>query len=185
MVFAGPSSPASIDSDTKIVGKTGSCPLLPRMVFAGPSSPASTNSDTKSGGMVSSSFLFAGPSSPASTDSDNTSAGMMEDPADSIKGKANEVEIEIPSVSGAIHDHPTPPRPYDLVCAFSKLENDEAASNRRLKSLTKLCGLMILYMTVTFVDVVGGIQANSLAVLADAGHLLAHIFGLSFSLFAV
>ncbi|KAL3750590.1 hypothetical protein ACJRO7_011568 [Eucalyptus globulus] len=101
----------------------------------------------------------------------------MEDPADSIKGKGNEVEIEIPSVSGAIHDHPTPPRPYDLVCAFSKLENDEAASNRRLKSLTKLCGLMILYMTVMFIDVVGGIQANSLAVLANAGHLLTHIFG--------
>ncbi|KAK3442065.1 hypothetical protein EUGRSUZ_B02300 [Eucalyptus grandis] len=109
----------------------------------------------------------------------------MEDVADSVKGKANEVEIEISSVSGAIHDHPTPPRPCDLVCAFSNLENDEEASNRRSKSLTKLCGLMIVYMIVMFVEVVGGIKANSLAVLADAGHLLTDIVGLSVSLFAV
>ncbi|KAF8026317.1 hypothetical protein BT93_F2951 [Corymbia citriodora subsp. variegata] len=50
MVFAGPSSPASTDSDTESVGKTGFCPLFPRMVFSGPFSPASTDSDTKSGG---------------------------------------------------------------------------------------------------------------------------------------
>lgn len=109
----------------------------------------------------------------------------MEDPADSVKGKANQVEIEISFVSGAIHDHPTPLRPCDLVCAFSKLENDEEASNRRSKSLTKLCGLMILYMIVMLVEVVGGIKANSLAVLTDAGHLLTDIVGLSVSLFAV
>ncbi|XP_030537615.1 metal tolerance protein B isoform X2 [Rhodamnia argentea] len=109
----------------------------------------------------------------------------MEDPADSVKGRANQVEIEISYVSEAIHDHPTPPRPCHLLCAFSKLENDEEASNRRLKSLTKLCGLMILYMVVMLVEVVGGIKANSLAVLADAGHLLTDVVGLSVSLFAV
>ncbi|KAI3423689.1 uncharacterized protein J3R85_010902 [Psidium guajava] len=109
----------------------------------------------------------------------------MEDPAHSVKGKANQVEIEISCVPGAIHDHPTPLRPCDLVCAFSKLENDEEACTRRSKSLTKLCGLMILYMIVMIVEVVGGIKANSLAVLADAGHLLTDIVGLSVSLFAV
>lgn len=109
----------------------------------------------------------------------------MEDPADPVKGNANQVEIEISHVSRAVHDHPTPPRPCDLVCAFSKLENDEEAYNRRSKSLTKLCGLMILYMIVMLVEVVGGIKANSLAVLADAGHLLTDIVGLSVSLFAV
>ncbi|KAF8018881.1 hypothetical protein BT93_H3695 [Corymbia citriodora subsp. variegata] len=109
----------------------------------------------------------------------------MEDLADSIEGKANQVEIEISCVSGAIHDHPTPLQPCDLVCAFSKLDNDEEASNRRSKSLRKLCGLMILYMIVMLVEVIGGIKANSLAVLADAGHLLTDIVGLSVSLFAV
>ncbi|KAI6690656.1 hypothetical protein NL676_027484 [Syzygium grande] len=50
MVFAGPSSPASTDSDTESVGKAAFCPIFPGMVSAGPSSPASTDSGTETGG---------------------------------------------------------------------------------------------------------------------------------------
>ncbi|KAF8038356.1 hypothetical protein BT93_B1017 [Corymbia citriodora subsp. variegata] len=50
MVFAGPISPSSSDSDTESVGKTVSCPLFPRGVLSGPFSSANTDSDSKNGG---------------------------------------------------------------------------------------------------------------------------------------
>ncbi|KAF8026312.1 hypothetical protein BT93_F2949 [Corymbia citriodora subsp. variegata] len=50
MVFAGPVSPSSRDSDAESVGKTVSCLLVPRKVFSSPFSTANTDLDIKGGG---------------------------------------------------------------------------------------------------------------------------------------
>ncbi|KAJ6408985.1 hypothetical protein OIU84_008642 [Salix udensis] len=74
---------------------------------------------------------------------------------------------------------------YSPVCTFSKQENFTVASEERSKSATKLSGLIIFYLIVMAVEVVGGVKANSLAVITDAAHLLTDVAGFSISLFAV
>ncbi|KAJ0749209.1 putative cation efflux protein [Helianthus annuus] len=73
----------------------------------------------------------------------------------------------------------------DRCCYFSKHEQDVCDSDQRSKSTTKLWGLMFFYLIVMAVEIVGGIKANSLAVLTDAAHLLTDIGGFSISLFTV
>ncbi|KDP42195.1 hypothetical protein JCGZ_02925 [Jatropha curcas] len=71
------------------------------------------------------------------------------------------------------------------VCAFSKQENDTLESEERSKSAVKLVGLIIFYLLVMTVEIVGGLKANSLAVITDAAHLLTDVAGFCVSLFAV
>jgi zinc transporter 2 len=71
------------------------------------------------------------------------------------------------------------------VCIFPKQENFTLESEERSKSATKLSGLIIFYLIVMAVEVVGGVKANSLAVITDAAHLLTDVAGFSISLFAV
>ncbi|GAV78314.1 Cation_efflux domain-containing protein [Cephalotus follicularis] len=49
----------------------------------------------------------------------------------------------------------------------------------------KLSGLIIFYLMVMVVEIVGGVKANSLAVITDAAHLLTDVAGFSISLFTV
>ena len=56
----------------------------------------------------------------------------------------------------------------------------DAAANRRRLSLT--LGIMAVYMAA---EVVGGLITNSLALLADAGHMLTDVAALGLSLFAL
>src|SRR3954467_66165 len=60
------------------------------------------------------------------------------------------------------------------------LSHDAAASNQRRL-------LVVLSLTTAYLlaEVVGGLLTGSLALLADAGHMLADVFGLSMSLAAV
>jgi cobalt-zinc-cadmium efflux system protein len=54
--------------------------------------------------------------------------------------------------------------------------------NRNLKRLAVTMGLVLLYMVA---EVVGGLLANSLALLADAGHMLSDAASLGLALFAI
>ncbi|EXC10736.1 Metal tolerance protein B [Morus notabilis] len=70
-------------------------------------------------------------------------------------------------------------------CAFSKHEHTTLESQERSESATKLGGLIVFYLLVMLVEIVGGLKANSLAVITDAGHLLTDVAGFAISLFSV
>ncbi|CAK7331410.1 unnamed protein product [Dovyalis caffra] len=74
---------------------------------------------------------------------------------------------------------------FSSVCTFSKQESFTVESEERSKSAMKLSGLIIFYLIVMAVEVVGGVKANSLAVITDAAHLLTDVAGFSISLFTV
>lgn len=71
------------------------------------------------------------------------------------------------------------------VCPFLEAEFSFCDAEERSKSATKLCGLIFFYLIVMIIEIVGGLKANSLAVLTDAAHLLSDIAGFSISLFTV
>jgi len=97
-----------------------------------------------------------------------------------------QLEIEIPVVPDKIDVHPMPSKlSCKSLCAFSKQENSTLESEQRSKSAIKLWGLIIFYVLVMVVEIVGGIKANSLAVITDAAHLLSDVAGFSISLFTV
>ncbi|RXH84680.1 hypothetical protein DVH24_032964 [Malus domestica] len=96
-------------------------------------------------------------------------------------------EIEIPTVSEGIDTLPVPPqlRPSSCVCVFSKNEHCSLDSKQRSKSATKLSGLVVASLLFMVVEIIGGVKANSLAVLTDAAHLLTDVIGFSIALFTV
>ncbi|TQE00462.1 hypothetical protein C1H46_013970 [Malus baccata] len=96
-------------------------------------------------------------------------------------------EIEIPIVSEGIDDLPVPPQvPRSLcVCVFSKNEHCSLDSKQRSKSATKLSVLVVASLMFMVVEMIGGVKANSLAVLTDAAHLLTDVVGFSIALFTV
>lgn len=98
----------------------------------------------------------------------------------------NSGEIEIEIVSGAPHRHDHHPLPVccDLVCPFSDREHGSSESEQRSRSVTKLFGLMVFCVIIMVIEIFGGVKANSLAILADAAHLLTDVTGLAISLFA-
>ncbi|MED6217263.1 hypothetical protein PIB30_016075 [Stylosanthes scabra] len=98
----------------------------------------------------------------------------------------SQLEIEIHS---AFKEPDVPPTTIksacNSVCPFSRQENSFIASRESSKSAKKLCGLIVFYAIVMLVEAIGGIKANSLAVISDAAHLLSDIGGFCISLFAV
>ncbi|XP_018507279.1 metal tolerance protein B-like [Pyrus x bretschneideri] len=96
-------------------------------------------------------------------------------------------EIEIAMVSKGIDTLPLPPqlRPSLCVCVFSKNEHCSLDSKQRSKSATKLSGLVVASLLFMVVEIIGGVKANSLAVLTDAAHLLTDVIGFSIALFTV
>lgn len=95
-------------------------------------------------------------------------------------------EIEMSIVSEKINLLSTPAQfSSNCVCAFSKQEHNTLDSEERSKLATKLSGLILFYLLVMLVEIVGGLKANSLAVITDAGHLLTDVAGFSISLFSV
>lgn len=55
----------------------------------------------------------------------------------------------------------------------------------RIVGRKRLGAAIILTVMVMIVEVVGGLLANSLALLSDAGHMLTHVFALGMSFFAI
>lgn len=70
-------------------------------------------------------------------------------------------------------------------CSFSKQEQNQMDAVQRSKTTAKLLRLMVFYAVIMVVEIVGGLKANSLAILTDAAHLLSDIAGFSISLFTV
>ncbi|KAI5576217.1 hypothetical protein BDE02_09G030100 [Populus trichocarpa] len=96
----------------------------------------------------------------------------------------NDIEMAIASKERSVL--PIEPQlTYSPLCTFSKQESFTVESEERSKSATKLSGLIILYLIVMAVEVIGGVKANSLAVITDAAHLLTDVAGFSISLFTV
>nr|AYW01708.1 MTP4 protein [Morus alba] len=95
-------------------------------------------------------------------------------------------EIEMPKVSEKSSLLTAPAQlSCASACAFSKHEHTTLESQERSKSATKLGGLIVFYLLVMLVEIVGGLKANSLAVITDAGHLLTDVAGFAISLFSV
>ncbi|GLU02299.1 hypothetical protein SLE2022_195530 [Rubroshorea leprosula] len=113
----------------------------------------------------------------------------MEGEEVSILRSEDEKDIEMSQMTVVSEGHDAIPMSNKLSCcsscAFSKQENCTSESNQRSKSTTKLCGLIIFYVMVMMVEFVGGVKANSLAVITDAAHLLTDVAGFSISLFTV
>ncbi|XP_011032230.1 PREDICTED: metal tolerance protein B-like [Populus euphratica] len=96
----------------------------------------------------------------------------------------NDIEMAIASKERSIL--PIEPQlTYSPVCTFNKQESFTVESEERSKSAMKLSGLIIFYLIVMAVEVIGGVKANSLAVITDAAHLLTDVAGFSVSLFTV
>lgn len=91
-------------------------------------------------------------------------------------------EVEMPEVSEAIDILPLPPQlSCNPACVFSNISESE----ERSKAATKLSGLILFYLVFMAVEIVGGLKANSLAVLTDAAHLLTDVAGCFISLFTL
>ncbi|KAL5709390.1 Metal tolerance protein 1 [Ranunculus cassubicifolius] len=73
----------------------------------------------------------------------------------------------------------------DKICGLSKQANHKSETENRSKSSKKLQWLIVFCAISIGVEVVGGVMANSLAVLTDAAHMLIDVTGFSISLFAV
>ncbi|KAL4303769.1 hypothetical protein GQ457_10G008850 [Hibiscus cannabinus] len=110
----------------------------------------------------------------------------MEDGEVSIGRSKDQMKIEMQLVSEANYAiSKTPESKCSSVCVFSEEASTSLESMERWKSITKLSGLIVFYLMVMLVEIIGGVKANSLAVMTDAAHLLTDVAGFSISLFTV
>ncbi|XP_006654001.1 metal tolerance protein 1 [Oryza brachyantha] len=70
-------------------------------------------------------------------------------------------------------------------CDFSESSNSSKDARERVASMRKLIIAVILCIIFMTVEVVGGIKANSLAILTDAAHLLSDVAAFAISLFSL
>ncbi|GFP91204.1 metal tolerance protein b [Phtheirospermum japonicum] len=97
------------------------------------------------------------------------------------------VKIDTPTPA-AQETNDFPPKQHlscSATCPFSNREYNKTDAAKRSKTTLKLCGLILVYTMTMIIQIVGGLRANSLAILTDAAHLLSDIAGFSVSLFTV
>nr|AAR83909.1 heavy metal transporter MTP2 [Arabidopsis lyrata] len=70
-------------------------------------------------------------------------------------------------------------------CGFSDSKNASGDAQERSAYMRKLCIAVVLCLVFMSVEVVGGIKANSLAILTDAAHLLSDVAAFAISLFSL
>ncbi|XP_023520863.1 metal tolerance protein A2-like [Cucurbita pepo subsp. pepo] len=70
-------------------------------------------------------------------------------------------------------------------CGFSDAKNSSNDAKERAASMRKLFIAVVLCIVFMSVEVVGGIKANSLAILTDAAHLLSDVAAFAISLFSL
>lgn len=70
-------------------------------------------------------------------------------------------------------------------CGFSDSKTSSMEAEERSASMRKLCIAVVLCIVFMAVEVVGGIKANSLAILTDAAHLLSDVAAFAISLFSL
>ncbi|KAI3939225.1 hypothetical protein MKX01_002093 [Papaver californicum] len=73
----------------------------------------------------------------------------------------------------------------DPVCVLSSQSKNKSESEDRSRSGRKLGGLILFCLLFILIEIIGGVKANSLAVLADAAHLITDVVGFGVSLFTV
>ncbi|KAF5460466.1 hypothetical protein F2P56_020331 [Juglans regia] len=73
----------------------------------------------------------------------------------------------------------------EAACGFSDAKTSSKDANERSASMRKLLIAVILCVIFMSVEVVGGIKANSLAILTDAAHLLSDVAAFAISLFSL
>ncbi|KAL8150328.1 hypothetical protein V2J09_020136 [Rumex salicifolius] len=71
------------------------------------------------------------------------------------------------------------------VCGFSDTTTSSKDAEERSSAMRKLLIAVILCVVFMTVEVVGGIKANSLAILTDAAHLLSDVAAFAISLFSL
>lgn len=67
------------------------------------------------------------------------------------------------------------------ICAFSKQAKHRLEYEEQCKSARKLWGFIALSLLFMVVEIVGGVKANSLAILTDAAHMLTDVAGFAIS----
>ncbi|XP_044476331.1 metal tolerance protein 1-like isoform X2 [Mangifera indica] len=70
-------------------------------------------------------------------------------------------------------------------CGFSDAETNSKDAKERSVSMRKLLIAVVLCIIFMSVEVVGGVKANSLAILTDAAHLLSDVAAFAISLFSL
>ncbi|CAL9197616.1 unnamed protein product, partial [Musa hybrid cultivar] len=70
-------------------------------------------------------------------------------------------------------------------CGFSDSQSNSKDAQERFTSMRKLLIAVVLCIIFMSVEVVGGIKANSLAILTDATHLLSDVAAFAISLFSI
>ncbi|KAM7278596.1 hypothetical protein ACFE04_005730 [Oxalis oulophora] len=70
-------------------------------------------------------------------------------------------------------------------CGFSDAKSNSVEEKERATSRKKLMTAVVLCVIFMCVEVVGGIKANSLAILTDAAHLLSDVAAFGISLFSI
>ncbi|XP_010056050.2 metal tolerance protein 1 [Eucalyptus grandis] len=70
-------------------------------------------------------------------------------------------------------------------CGFSDVRNSLKDARERSNSMKKLLIAVVLCIIFMSIEVVGGIEANSLAILTDAAHLLSDVASFAISLFSI
>ncbi|XP_010544878.1 PREDICTED: metal tolerance protein 1 [Tarenaya hassleriana] len=70
-------------------------------------------------------------------------------------------------------------------CGFSDNGSASKDAKERTASMRKLCIAVVLCLIFMSLEVVGGIKANSLAILTDAAHLLSDVAAFAISLFSL
>ncbi|CAM8877779.1 unnamed protein product [Rhodiola kirilowii] len=71
------------------------------------------------------------------------------------------------------------------ICGFSDSKTSSKDAKERSDSMRKLLIAVILCVAFMIVEIVGGIKANSLAILTDAAHLLSDVAAFAISLFSL
>ncbi|KAJ4807565.1 zinc transporter [Rhynchospora pubera] len=79
----------------------------------------------------------------------------------------------------------TPENPKICAGAACDLSNSTTATRERDTSMKKLSIAIVLCIIFMAVEVVGGLEANSLAILTDAAHLLSDVAAFAISLFSL
>ncbi len=91
----------------------------------------------------------------------------------------------MPAHSNCDHEHDHPPASTGTPQSESKSDHGHSHFDVRLQSRKKLAAVLALTSTFMIVEAVAGFYTGSLALIADAGHMLGDVAALALALFAV
>ncbi|KAL8054089.1 hypothetical protein ABFX02_05G115000 [Erythranthe guttata] len=101
------------------------------------------------------------------------------------QGHVIEVHSHVPSTEGGSTSGGRKGCEAGTLCDFSDSKNSSKDAQERSSSSRKLSIAVALCILFMGVEIVGGIKANSLAILTDAAHLLSDVASFAISLFSL